>query len=118
MISEGDTFATMSGKANISPQVLLMCNKGIDTQNLQVGQVIKYPLCTASKKYKVQQGDTLQSVAEKSKVDLGGMIDCNAKLPRPEFLVPGEVIQIPVDPKASPNVPFDDALRPSSYLSW
>jgi LysM repeat protein len=94
-VAAGDTFDGIAARGRISSAVLQYCNRGQDPRTLQIGQVIAYPVCRRSRTYYVKQGDTLWDLGVRFNVGLGGMLDCNAQLPNPDSLYPGQPLQIP-----------------------
>lgn len=94
-IRSGDTFDNIAARGRISSNVLQLCNPGQSPTTLQIGQVISYPYCRRSKTYTVVPGDTLWKIGTVFGVGLDGMLDCNPTLRDPNFITPGQRLQVP-----------------------
>ncbi|KAI3657778.1 hypothetical protein MP638_001043 [Amoeboaphelidium occidentale] len=105
-LKKGETPFAVAARNFISLNVLKMCNQDVDIFNLKAGQVIKYPECKVSRPYVVGEGETLETVAKMFDANVGDILDCNYRLPRPDSLVPGQEIQVPADPNTLSSEPL------------
>lgn len=104
VILSGDTFFSISKKFGVSVSALEQVNRGVNPQNLQIGQVITIPnnnriaatndFRVASSKYTVVAGDTFFSIGQKLGLSVADIEQANPGV-NPENLQIGQVITIP-----------------------
>ena len=117
-VQQGDTLFSIAQRFGVSLQALIAANPQITDPNVIVpGQVICIPSgvppCTGQY-YKVQQGDTLFSIAQRFGVSLQALIAANPQITDPNLLIPGQVICIPREVPVTEECTFlMDRLAPA-----
>ena len=117
-VQQGDTLFSIAQRFGVSLQALIVANPQITDPNVIVpGQIIcipsAVPPCTGQY-YKVQQGDTLFSIAQRFGVSLQALIAANPQITDPNLLIPGQVICIPREVPVTEECTFlMDRLAPA-----
>ncbi|HWT27350.1 MAG TPA: LysM peptidoglycan-binding domain-containing protein [Mobilitalea sp.] len=92
VVQPGDTIYSIATRYKVPVTRLIQDNALLPPYNLVVGQtiVILYPVQT----YVVQEGDTLSKIADAHDITLMQLLRNNAHLSNPDYLIPGETINI------------------------
>ena len=126
-LSSEDTLWSIGNFYGISPEAIAFANGITDPYHLQVGREIQIPPFEGAL-YTVAEGDTVESVATRFKVDPAVIKDYNRLYFEPEHFAPGQLIF--VEKAALPNLPEPvasviarPAFSPTSakaggYLAW
>jgi LysM repeat protein len=112
-IRAGDTLYALARQNNVSVEVLLRLNPGIDPNSLRVGQTVCLPPPGATQpstvncppgltRYRIQPGDTFYSIAAKSGTTVARIESANPGV-NPNSLIVGQLICIP-GPTPAPGV--------------
>jgi LysM repeat protein len=122
-IQSGDILSTIAQKCGVSVEAIMDLNPAIDPNNLQINSTIRLPppgtgftptliptgLAAGTLiRIRVQQGDTLESIATKCLSTTADLIKYNT-IPDPNFLTVGTVLQChygiatPVPTRVSPT---------------
>lgn len=104
IVRPGDTLVNIAAQYNTTAQAIINVNPGINAYSLQVGQQIcvpqsvqQYPACPTTNYYVVDQGDTLQSIADYFNVTAEQIIYSNLGI-NPNNLYEDMYLCIPVAP--------------------
>jgi murein DD-endopeptidase MepM/ murein hydrolase activator NlpD len=129
-LSANDTLWTIANFYGVSPQAIAFANGISDPYHLQVGRQIMIPPLEGAL-YTVAEGDSVESVAARFKVDPTVIKDYNRLYDEPEHFAPGQLIFIesaalptlPPAPEASATViarpaASAPAARADGYLAW
>ena len=90
-IHDGDTLATMANYYDVSVEAIAFANGITDTHALQLGQQLVIPPAEGAL-YTVKDGDTVDSVASRFKVDPAVIMSYNRLYFEPEHFAPGQQI--------------------------
>ena len=90
-IHEGDTLATMANYYDVSVEAIAFANGITDTHSLHLGQRLLIPPAEGAL-YTVANGDTVESVATRFKVDPDVIKTYNRLYFEPEHFAPGQLI--------------------------
>ncbi|MDF2539113.1 MAG: hypothetical protein K0S76_2134 [Herbinix sp.] len=92
VVLQGETIATIADRYGISAEKIILDNEIRSPGNLVVGQslVIAFPEQT----YTVQEGDTLQGIADSTNITLEQLYRNNPVLVDREYIYPGETLVI------------------------
>jgi murein DD-endopeptidase MepM/ murein hydrolase activator NlpD len=90
-IHEGDTLATMANFYDVSIESIAFANGMTDAHSIQLGQTLKIPPAEGAL-YTVKDGDTVESVAARFKVDPSVIMSYNRVYFEPEHFAPGQLI--------------------------
>jgi murein DD-endopeptidase MepM/ murein hydrolase activator NlpD len=90
-IGEGDTLATMANFYDVSIEAIAFANEITDARGLQLGQKLVIPPAEGAL-YTVKEGDTVQTVAERFKVEPAVIEAYNRLYFEPEHFAPGQLI--------------------------
>ncbi|ABR46768.1 Peptidoglycan-binding domain 1 protein [Alkaliphilus metalliredigens QYMF] len=101
-IQSGDTFYAIARAYNISLDVLLAANPGVNPDRLMVGQRICIPISTppstgcpvGTVPYTIRAGDTFYSIATTNNIPLDALLTANPGV-NPDRLMVGQVICVP-----------------------
>ena len=134
-MGKADTLGTMSNFFGVSPESIAYANGITDLMNLEVGRSIRIPPGDGAL-YTVAEGDTIESVAARFKVEAGVIKDYNRLHFEPEHFAPGQLVFVPgaelpalvyqtVDPEPSrptliarPAAPAAQAPAVASSGAW
>lgn len=101
VIQPGDTYYTLAQRYNTTIPALVSANPLVNHNYLMVGQRICiprqqiYPPCPERNFYQVQQGDTLNAIAQFYNVSLEELIAANPGID-PDYIMVGQIICIPL----------------------
>ena len=90
-IHEGDTLATMANYYDLSVESIAFANGITDAHSLQLGQKLIIPPAEGAL-YTVKDGDSVDTVAAKFKVDPSVIMAYNRVYFEPEHFAPGQLI--------------------------
>ena len=90
-VHEGDTLATMANFYDVSVEAMAFANGISDSHSLQIGQNLRVPPAEGAL-YTVADGDTVDSVAVRFKVDPSVIMSYNRLYFEPEHFGPGQLI--------------------------
>ncbi len=99
-VISGDTLYAISRRFHTTVQAIEFVNRGIDPNNLQVGQPICIPVgaCPAGTfPYIIKAGDTYYAIARRYSIGIQDLIDANPGVD-PNNLFIGQTICVPVSP--------------------
>jgi murein DD-endopeptidase MepM/ murein hydrolase activator NlpD len=129
-VHEGDTLATMANYYDVSVEAIAFANAITDASSLQIGQTLVIPPAEGAL-YTVADGDTVESVAARFKVDPSVIMSYNRLYFEPEHFAAGQLIfvrgaQLPSLKEPTRVVtgilagpPVDTSARPrTGTLSW
>jgi len=94
-VAPDDTIFTVADRYHVTPQTVAYNNGLTDTNGFRIGRVLLIPTVDAAD-YKVQPGDTLESVASKLSSDPTSIADANRLLYEPDNFGVGAIIIVPV----------------------
>jgi Predicted glycosyl hydrolase len=102
VVLAGETIDTIAQKYGKSVESIIQDNELVNPYNLAVGQaiVIVYP----KEVYIVQEGDTLEGIANAHNVSLLQLLRNNPYLSGREYIFPGETIVISYDGISKPDI--------------
>lgn len=115
----GDTLWGIASKHGISLEQLLAVNPQITNPNFIIpGQIVYIPNGSVNMTtYTINPGDTMWGIASNYGIGLNQLINANPQVTNPNFIIPGQTINIPsTTPKpttptpttpAEPSVPSD-----------
>lgn len=122
-IEQGDLLSTIAAKYNVSTDVIVLANPGLNPNLLIVGQTLKIPGATTdntalgdpvadrepgeSSNYVVKDGDLLGTIAELYTVSLDALLEANPGVD-PQTLQVGALLTIP---------PFGTGLSPEALAA-
>jgi murein DD-endopeptidase MepM/ murein hydrolase activator NlpD len=129
-LSKTDTLWTIASFYGVSPEAVAFANGITDPYHLQLGRQIMIPPLEGAL-YTVSKDDTVESVAERFKVDASVIRDYNRLYFEPEHFAPGQLIfienaalpKLPALPEPAATViarPVVSApsARADGYLAW
>jgi murein DD-endopeptidase MepM/ murein hydrolase activator NlpD len=132
-LSKNDSLWTIANFYRISPEAVAFANGITDPYHLQVGRQIMIPPLEGAL-YTVADGDTIESVAERFKVEPSVINDYNRLYFEPEHFAPGQLIfvenatlpalpALPAPPEANASVIARTSVSAPSaaaggYLAW
>lgn len=126
-VQPGDTAEKIAARFDLQPTTLLWSNPEMEKKPdlLTVGQVLTI-LPIDGVYHTVEYSDTLQSVAESYKVDVGAIVDCAFnEIPADGDLVPGLKLIVPggTKPYEAQQVtayegPVPEAIQVRGHFSW
>jgi murein DD-endopeptidase MepM/ murein hydrolase activator NlpD len=90
-IHDGDTMATMANYYDVSVEAIAYANGMNDAHSLQLGQKLLIPPAEGAL-YTVKDGDTVDSIASRFKVDAAVVLTYNRCTFEPEQCAPGQKI--------------------------
>jgi murein DD-endopeptidase MepM/ murein hydrolase activator NlpD len=90
-VHDGDTLATMANFYDVSVEALAFANGITDSHTLQIGQSLTIPPAEGAL-YTVADGDSVESVATRFKVDPSVIKSYNRLYFEPEHFAPGQLI--------------------------
>src|SRR6266550_495525 len=90
-IHEGDTLATMANFYDVSIESIAFANGISDAQSIQLGQTLRIPPAEGAL-YTVKDGDSVETVAARFKVDPSVIMSYNRVYFEPEHFAPGQLI--------------------------
>lgn len=95
VVQQGDTVISIANQYGVSAQRMILDNGLQESAELVQGQtiVIVYPKQT----YTVQEGDTLQKIADENNIDVLQLLRNNPYLSDREYIYPGETLVISYD---------------------
>lgn len=93
-MGKADTLGSMSSFFGVSPESIAYANGITDPLNLEVGRSIRIPPATGAL-YTVADGDTVESVGARFKVEAGAIKDYNRLHFEPEHFAVGQLIFVP-----------------------
>lgn len=93
-MGKSDTLASMSNFFGVSPEAIAFANGITDPLNLEVGRTIRIPPGNGAL-YTVVEGDTVESVATRFKVEPAVIKDYNRLHFEPEHFAPGQLVFVP-----------------------
>jgi LysM repeat protein len=98
-VVSGDTLSEIAVKFKTTVKQLQTLNHLTDVDKLSIGQVLKIT-ATATKppdivKYKIQNGDTLTSLAKRTKTTIDHLLHINPTIKNPNKIYVGQVINVP-----------------------
>jgi len=108
VVQPGDTLFLIARRFNVPLEILIKANPQIRNPNLIVpGEIIIIPKVQGippeippgvphGRRYVVREGDSMFLIAQKFGISLPELIAFNPQIPKPNQLVPGQVIMIPV----------------------
>jgi LysM repeat protein len=98
-VVSGDTLSEIAVKFKTTVKQLQTLNQLSDPNKLKIGQVLKIT-ATATKppdivKYKIQENDTLTSLAKRTKTTIDHLLHINPTIKNPNKIYVGQVINVP-----------------------
>ncbi len=93
-MGKADTLGSMSNFFAVSPESIAYANGITDPMNLEVGRSIRIPPGNGAL-YTVSEGDTIESVAERFKVDESVIKDYNRLHFEPQNFAVGQLVFVP-----------------------
>lgn len=116
-LSPDDTLWSIANFYGLSAEAVAFANGITDPYHLQIGRQIMIPPLEGAL-YTVADGDTIESVAERFKVDPAVIMDYNRLYFEPEHFAPGQLIFVQNATLPSlPLPPEDAAAAPSLALA-
>jgi membrane-bound lytic murein transglycosylase D len=101
-VRRGDTLSTIARRFGTTTSVLADLNNLRRPHRLRVGQILRLPhTVKESKRYRVQPGDTLSTIAQRFGTTVSALAGLN-DIERPYTIRPGQVLQLP--PSSSQNI--------------
>jgi murein DD-endopeptidase MepM/ murein hydrolase activator NlpD len=129
-LSKDDSLSSIANFYGISPEAVAFANGITDPYHLQIGRQIMIPPLEGAL-YTVVAGDTVESVAERFKVDPSVIDNYNRLYFEPEHFAPGQLIfvqnatlpALPAPPEANASVIARTAVSAPAaaaggYLKW
>jgi len=128
-VQAGDSIATIAARFGLQRETLIWSNEGLeaDPGMLYIGQVL-IVLPVDGVYYTVQEGETLDEIATKLKVEVKAITDCeyNELVEDGQNVMPGSQIVVPggVKPFTAPVVPFEplpvvpEAPHSTGHFVW
>lgn len=113
-IKPGDTIYKLANRFDTTISAIISANPSLDPDNLQAGQNIciplqkRFPSCPEGNYYKINPGDTLDSIAKKFNISVDDLKEANPRV-NPQNLRIGEIICIPL---ATPPVECPEGTSP------
>lgn len=102
-IKKGDTLSAIAKRYNINLEELIRLN-GLNRPNdLAIGQNIFLPTTTPTTVV-VGRGDTLSKIADRLGVSLESLVRANPQITNPDYILIGQIINIPPQEKRSIKV--------------
>lgn len=102
-IKKGDTLSAIAKRYNINLEELIRLN-GLNRPNdLAIGQNIFLPTTTPTTVV-VGRGDTLSKIADRLGVSLESLVRANPQITNPDYILIGQIINIPPQEKRSIEV--------------
>lgn len=125
VVEQGETMESIAKKYEVPPDRLIRDNGFRNNYDLVIGQtvVIAYP----QKTYTVQEGDTLQQIAEDNNITIIQLLRNNPDLSDRKYIYPGETLvisynntqgKITSNGYASPYILEETLRRTLPYLSY
>jgi LysM repeat protein len=101
-VRRGDALSTIARRFGTTTSVLTDLNNLRRPHLLRVGQVLRLPHAVQeSKRYRVQPGDTLSTIAQRFGTTVSALAGLN-DIERPYTIRPGQILQLP--PSSSQNI--------------
>lgn len=102
VVQAGETIDTIAQKYEKSVESIIQDNELVNPSDLAIGQaiIIVYP----KEVYTIQEGDTLEEIANAHNVSLLQLLRNNPYLSDREFIYPGETIVISYDDNPKPDI--------------
>lgn len=102
-IKRGDTLSDIARRYDINLEELIKINGLNNPNNLAVGQNIFLPTSTPTTVV-VGRGDTLSKIADRLGISLKSLINANPQITNPDYILIGQIINIPPQEKRSIEV--------------
>lgn len=93
-LGKDDTLGSMANYYKVSPEAIAFANGITDPVHLEVGRTLRIPPADGAL-YDVAAGDTIDSLAERFKVEGGVIMGYNRLYFEPEHFAPGQLIFVP-----------------------
>ncbi|KAG4444217.1 hypothetical protein IFR05_000314 [Cadophora sp. M221] len=111
IVQAGDTVYSLSLKYEISVSILENLNDDLSDSNMiVVGQVLRVPAHDPREgfAYTVKPGDTLLKISNEFEQTTESIMDLNAYITDPDFIYPGQTLDIPISIPIQGQVSFED----------
>jgi len=104
-VTKGDNLESIAARHGVTARELARVNGIMNADLVMVGQELTIPAGkTGLSAYTVHKGETLGSIAARHRIEVSEILAHN-KLPRPDRIVAGQVLLLPVDAVTPPPAP-------------